>query len=1676
MTIRGRLRFHAWVRTRIRSRRTGSRGSHRQHVVRTHWPRWEVLESRCLLDAGGIVVDTAAREVVITGTPTDDVAHVNDLGAGTIEVWIRTDADTERVFFAQTTVDRVVFRGDAGNDVFRNMTSLASHASGGLGDDELQGGSTGDRMFGDEGDDFILGHSGNDVLLGGSGNDTVRGGPGVDSINGGSGNDTLEGDEGPDEIWGARGEDTLRGGDGNDLLHGGDGNDSLNGQDGDDVLNGNAGDDDIWGAAGRDVARGQAGDDSIEGGDGADALYGDEGSDLLEGGRGGDELFGGSGDDFLYGFDGNDDLWGGDGNDLLVGQQGRDVLNGYRGNDEIWGGDGDDLLLGFTGDDLLRGGPGNDRLFGDEGIDVLDGDEDNDRLWGGNGADTLRGGDGDDELYGGLGDDSLTGQDGNDQLFGSYGVDLLLGGNGDDLLRGASEDDRLVGGFGDDVLYGDADNDLLEGSAGRDRLIGGLGDDTLLGFDGNDTLQGSSGNDLLQGMEGDDIVMGDSGTDELWGGTGLDVLVGGVGDDVLRGDAGIDLLFGQDGDDSLYGDAGDDRIEGGNGDDLLRGGPGNDEIRGEAGDDTVTGEEDDDTIYGGDGDDLLFGNEGNDIIFGEADDDSIYGGDANDMLFGASGNDLISGSNGDDYLDGGDGDDEVLGGYGSDSVVGGAGDDTVFGDAGNDIIFGEDGEDSLYGDEGDDEIDGGAGDDLLRGGSGNDQIDGGADNDTVTGEEDDDTIYGGDGADSLWGNDGNDSLFGESGDDMAYGGNGDDAVHGNDGNDLVVGSSGNDFLHGGSGDDDLEGLAGNDILIGHDGDDTLLGHSGEDIAIGGSGQDTLSGDEGSDILIGASTTYDDSQAALNSIQGIWSLSMSEAHRAVLLTDASYAYPLLVDETVPDDGVIDDLSGNEDVDWFFVTGGVPSEESHHSHDHAAPPPGAPGSTARAVEMLDTIDFIRDWEAGEDVASNIPHPENPVLRQEHFALFDLVDYVDVTDTAIASGVWSNPAIWASQSVPAANANVLIPDEFTVTVDGHFTAALQTLRVDGHLEFDPFQSTSLHVDTLNVAPSGTLTMGTATQPIAATATARIVVEDRGPIDRTRDPFALGRGVSVHGTASIHGTPTTSHIALAVPPTAGATELVLASVPVNWKVGDRIALAGAHANQTEELAILGIAGNRVTVTPLQFDHLPPDSSLEIHVAHLTRNAIIESANSAIDRRGHVMFMHTRAVDIGYAAFYNLGRSDKQKIVNDPFVDSQNQLVPGTGLNPRARYALHFHRNGVTDDGNPSRVIGSVVQGSPGWGFVNHSSFVHFVDNVAYDVDGAGFVAEAGDEIGLMQGNIALKSNGSGESMVSRIFVNDFGHQGDGFWLQGPGIEVIDNIAADQSGQGFVFYTDGISQMGLGITEFQAANLADPSLANGDPTIRVRHAPLAGFRSNTAYANSIGAMLRHHLQDAGHSAGSVVEDLRLWHNDIGMQLNYSEEITLRNVDIWGDAQALSRFGLTVNHQTRDVTYENMRVYDHRVGIEIALGGRGIVNGGEFRNVENIVIGTAVSTDRVVVLSGNIDLQSPTSPVAQNLTHYDIVAAADFAPFRNRIDHVFARDLILLETQTFANSQLFFAEQAADFVPFPAASAYVPTEYIGKTNAELLQEFGLTVGGLIAPEDAVPLTGVRGLVGDRTDS
>ncbi|MEQ8835504.1 MAG: G8 domain-containing protein, partial [Lacipirellulaceae bacterium] len=459
----------------------------------------------------------------------------------------------------------------------------------------------------------------------------------------------------------------------------------------------------------------------------------------------------------------------------------------------------------------------------------------------------------------------------------------------------------------------------------------------------------------------------------------------------------------------------------------------------------------------------------------------------------------------------------------------------------------------------------------------------------------------------------------------------------------------------------------------------------------------------------------------------------------------------------------------------------------------------------------------------------HPANP-------AAMALVSLDQATNTVVASGNWSDPSVWQNGTLPTAGARIVIPEGMTLTVDGQIAEEFKTIRIDGTLQFATNTNTELRVDTIVSSPTGCFVMGTSTNPIAANVTARVVFTDDGAIDQKWDPQQLSRGALLQGPVDIHGAETTHRVTLASHPAAGATSIQLKSVPTGWNVGDQIVITGTQGSTSDEVrTIQSIDGTIVQLNEaLQLDHIPPKTDLNVYVANTTRNVEFVSENSEIRRRGHIMFMHQLNVNVKNTSFNELGRTDKSRELDDLFFEFAEDVVgnetsagvvftteAGERTNMRGRYAVHFHRGGNDPSSQPALIECSVVNGSPGWGFVNHSGHVNMVNNVSYGVKGAAFYTEAGDEIGSMVGNIAIRTvsptftldDGGAIDPDLEAHVQSFGVDGDSYWLSGHLVSMRDNVSAGASGHGIIIWSDGLVEEDRGRATVKTANIANGHL-----------------------------------------------------------------------------------------------------------------------------------------------------------------------------------------------------------------------------------------------------------------------
>jgi len=391
-----------------------------------------------------------------------------------------------------------------------------------------------------------------------------------------------------------------------------------------------------------------------------------------------------------------------------------------------------------------------------------------------------------------------------------------------------------------------------------------------------------------------------------------------------------------------------------------------------------------------------------------------------------------------------------------------------------------------------------------------------------------------------------------------------------------------------------------------------------------------------------------------------------------------------------------------------------------------------------------------------------------KLEETAVLELVDAEEATHVAVKSGSWFDPSTWQNGEVPGANARIVIPEGIAVDYDSVSTAPLFSLRVDGEISFSPEMDTQMVIDTFVISPLGSLNIGSENNPIQSGVSTKIIIADNGPIDTLWDPNQLSRGVISLGAVNIHGQLKTPFLPIEMAPAAGDSSLVLEAIPEDWQVGDVLVIAasrqaGTTETEEESVTIQAIAGNRITLDrPLQFDHAPDTEALETYVANISRNVVIETENAGslpVHQRGHVLLAANDNVDVRFAEFRELGRTDYSKPFDSTLIDQGDRTnIPG-------RYALQLNQVGNPDADSPAILMGNSIVGSPGLGYVQFDSHAVLEGNAAYDVIGAGFVAGTDQESGSWLNNIALKAETAYSDPLAQESIANVAAD---FWPQG--------------------------------------------------------------------------------------------------------------------------------------------------------------------------------------------------------------------------------------------------------------------------------------------------------------------
>jgi len=561
------------------------------------------------------------------------------------------------------------------------------------------------------------------------------------------------------------------------------------------------------------------------------------------------------------------------------------------------------------------------------------------------------------------------------------------------------------------------------------------------------------------------------------------------------------------------------------------------------------------------------------------------------------------------------------------------------------------------------------------------------------------------------------------------------------------------------------------------------------------------------------------------------------------------------------------------------------------------------------------------AHTSIVSAQPPDPGPSVATRHESIANPVHGSTLRVTAPCKGAstpcaWDSPATWTTGQIPGPASLVIVDGHVRI---GTTAAAAASIGVypGGRLSMSTTATTRLTTGDLVVFAGGALEVGTAVDPISDGVSAEIVIRDLpfGPADTGQHLRGL---VVIDGAITMHGWPIpTGFLRLTAAPAAGASTLSLSTsaVDAGWRVGDtvlvprtsqcRIASGPCAENETEVRTIQAIAAPGLSLTldePLTFAHpggrrLDGTIDLFPHVLNLHRNVIVRSENPA-GVRGHVLVHGRSMVDIRYAAFWHLGRTD----IRD--------LGP---TNQKGRYPLHAHNliGPVTPlpGGFQFLLLGNMIDFGAlnrtqrrKWGIVLHGSHYGLVENNIVDhAAGAGIVTEDASETGnVFRRNFVVRivgGNGARTEDTDPGDLSKLGRAGVGYWFNGGGGNTFeDNVAADvfECTYCYGFKFDNVY---VDTVRLPRAQGDDPHASGGVPTDPYTIG-LRRFSRNEAYGVPNGLTIWWMctlFESPRDGCSSLVDEFRVWHHHRWGYFGYeTSRMTLRGFTHRGDVSVLT--------------------------------------------------------------------------------------------------------------------------------------------------------------------------------------
>jgi hypothetical protein len=174
-----------------------------------------------------------------------------------------------------------------------------------------------------------------------------------------------------------------------------------------------------------------------------------------------------------------------------------------------------------------------------------------------------------------------------------------------------------------------------------------------------------------------------------------------------------------------------------------------------------------------------------------------------------------------------------------------------------------------------------------------------------------------------------------------------------------------------------------------------------------------------------------------------------------------------------------------------------------------------------------------------------------------------------------------------------------------------------------------------------------------------------------------------------------------------------------------------------------------------------------------------------------------------------------------------------------------------------------------------------------------------------------------------------------------------------------------------------------------------------------------------------------------------------------------------------------DINFINDRVEGWNFGLRLATVGTQTVVGGFYNAVHSIEVRLSNQpAGTSITISGSVTFGTLTPDELGTTPQYNIYMNSDDTLINkdSAFPLYFTGQPLSLSLVQYDGQQLYFNEQAADYVPFQAGAvaSWVPVQLIGLTNQQLWNQYGIAFAGALAPASATTATGLYGLLGPAT--